>query len=78
MGEPQAAEGDGRGARAEEDGPRQTRLQEVRPSRTPRDDVVDLEGDANAEKKRQRNDVGKIRLQTRANTGSTSRRKVSG
>ena len=41
-----------------------TRLQEVRPARAPRNDVVDLEGDANAEKKRQRNDVGKIQLQT--------------
>ena len=63
MRETQAAERDGRRAGAEEDGARQARLQEVRFPRAPRNDVVDLEGDADAEKKRQCDDVGEIELQ---------------
>ena len=59
---PQAAEGGGRRAGAEENGSRQARLQEVRLARPPRHDVVDFEGDPDAQEQRQRDDVGEIQL----------------
>ena len=45
-------------------GSRQARLQKLGLSRPPRHDVVDFEGDAHAQKQRQRNDVGEIQLQS--------------
>ena len=61
--EKQAPECDRRRAGAIEHGSREARLQEVRLTATPGNDIVDLEGDADSEKKRQRDDVGEIQLQ---------------
>ena len=61
---PQAAEGGGRRAGAEENSSSQARLQKVRLSRPPRHDVVDFEGDPYAQEQRQRDDVGEIQLQS--------------
>lgn len=63
MRKPKAAECGSRRAGAEQNGARQTRLQEVDVARAPRHDVVDFEGDADAQKKRQRDYVCKIQLQ---------------
>ena len=58
--QPKAAERGRRGQRAPDHGPRQARLQQVGLPGPPRHDVVDLEGDADAEQQRQRDDVGEI------------------
>src|SRR5207249_8335576 len=56
---------------------RQRRLQQVGSARAPRHDIVDLEGDADAEQQRHRDDVGKVERQpdrksTRLNSSHVS------
>ena len=64
VGKPQAAERSGGGERAEDHGASEARRQELRLSLAPCHDVVDLEGDADAEQQRQRDDIGEIERKT--------------
>jgi hypothetical protein len=63
MREKKAAECSGRRTSAEKDGARQARLQKPRLTGAPCHDVIDFEGDTDAQKKRKRDDIRKIELE---------------
>ena len=62
-GQPQTAESGRRRQRAEEDRTREAGLQQVGPARPPGRHVIDLEGDADAEQQRHRDDIGEVERQ---------------
>src|SRR5712671_5389562 len=66
--QPQAAECGCSGGGTEDNSAGQARLEELGAAGAPRENIVDLESNADAEQQRQRNDVGEIERQPCQNT----------
>ena len=67
VGEPKAGESRRRGGSAEQHGARERGGEQARLAATPGEHVIDLEGDADAEQQRQRNDVGEVEREPEQN-----------
>ena len=69
-GEPKRSEGGSGGSRTQEDGSRERRFQKPSHARAPRHHEVNVEGDADAEYQRQRDNVGEVHRQSDQHAGT--------